>query len=154
MGVVKSNKAFTVRPMERQRIAQAVWLSLRSGYTSHYEPDPVPAFWIDHKHLPIKIKQRVERCVACPRRLLSLSQTDKRRQTPQKVQMADKEQIAHSICTKEQLWAPPGSDCMNESCRFAIEDDCGQGIQRCGHLHRATKQEQVCYLADTFRAVR
>ena len=59
MCVVKSNKAFTIRTMERKRIIQAVWLGPRSGYTSHNEPHPVPAFWIDHKHLPIEIQQRV-----------------------------------------------------------------------------------------------
>jgi hypothetical protein len=66
MGVVKSNEAFAIWPMERQRIIQAVWLSLRSCYTSHDESDPVPAFRIDHKHLPVKIEQRVERCGHAP----------------------------------------------------------------------------------------
>ena len=59
MCIVEPNEALTVRPMERERIIQAVWLGLRSGYTSHNEPHPVPAFRIDHKHLPIKIQQRV-----------------------------------------------------------------------------------------------
>jgi hypothetical protein len=76
MSVVKSNKAFTFRTMERERIIQPVRLSLVSGYAPHDEPNPVPAFGIDHNHLPIKIEQGVERCVT--RHLLSLSQTDKR----------------------------------------------------------------------------
>ncbi len=63
MGIVESDKAFTVRPVQRQRIIQAVWLSLRRRYASHDEPDPVSASRVDHKHLPIKIKQPVERCV-------------------------------------------------------------------------------------------
>jgi len=49
--------------MERQRIIQAMGLSLRSGYTSHNEPHPVPTFRINHEYLPIKIEQRVERFV-------------------------------------------------------------------------------------------
>jgi hypothetical protein len=59
MCVVESNEALTVRPMERKRVIQAVWLGLGSGYTSHNKPHPVPAFWIEHKHLPIKIEQRI-----------------------------------------------------------------------------------------------
>jgi hypothetical protein len=75
MCVVESTEALTVGPMERERIIEAVWLSLRSGYLSHDKPHPVSAFWIDHKHVPIKIEQSVERCISS--HLLSLSQTDK-----------------------------------------------------------------------------
>jgi hypothetical protein len=66
-------------------------LGLRRGYALHNEPDPVPTFCTDHKQLPIKIEQRVERCVT--RHLLSLSHTDKCEKNP-KVEMADSGQIA------------------------------------------------------------
>lgn len=61
--------------MERQRIIQAMWLTSGNGYTLHDEPHPVMAFRVYEKHLPIKIEECVERCIAP--HLLSLSQSDK-----------------------------------------------------------------------------
>lgn len=74
MCVVESNQPLAAGPMKRKRIIQTVRPGLRSGYTPHNEPHPIPAFWIDNEDLPVKIEQCIQRWIT--RHLLSLSDTD------------------------------------------------------------------------------
>jgi len=61
--IVKSDQALTVRPVQRQRIIEAVRLHLARRDPSYDEPDPMPGFRIDDQNLPVQIKQGVKRVV-------------------------------------------------------------------------------------------
>jgi hypothetical protein len=64
VSVVKSNKALTIRPMQRQRIIESVRFRLAHSHPANNEPDPKPGLRINDQDLPVQIKQSVQGQVA------------------------------------------------------------------------------------------
>jgi hypothetical protein len=60
VGIVKPDQAFTVRPVQRQRVIQSMWLFSRHRHARYHEPDPVATLRIDHEHLAIEFKKCVQ----------------------------------------------------------------------------------------------
>ena len=60
MRIVKTDKALTIRPVQRQRIIEPVRLRLCCSDPSNNEPDPMPGFRIDNEDLAVQVKQAIQ----------------------------------------------------------------------------------------------
>ena len=60
MSVIETNQPLAMRPMQRQRVVDAVRLRRRHGHLCDDEPDPVAALGVDDEYLSVKIKKRME----------------------------------------------------------------------------------------------
>ena len=60
MGVVEPDQPFAVRPMQRQRVVDAVRLLRRHWHPRYDEPDPVAALGVHHENLPVEVEKHIE----------------------------------------------------------------------------------------------
>ncbi len=60
MGVVEPDQALAVRPVQRQRVIQAMRLLRRYCDPRHHEPDPMAAFRVHHENLPVEVEKHIE----------------------------------------------------------------------------------------------
>ena len=60
MGVVEPDQALAIRPVQRQRVIQAMRLCRRYCDPRHHEPNPMAARRIDDQHLPVEVEKRIE----------------------------------------------------------------------------------------------
>ena len=64
MGVVEADQPPTSRPVQRQRIVEAVWLLRLHWHLRHDKTDPVAALGINDEHLPVEFEQQIKGRVA------------------------------------------------------------------------------------------
>ena len=64
MGIVEPNLAFAVRPVQRERVVDAVRLLRRDLHPRHHEPDPMAALRVHHENLPVEVEQHIEGRIA------------------------------------------------------------------------------------------
>jgi hypothetical protein len=64
MGVVEANQPLTIRPVQRERIVDAVRLLRRRWYPRHNEPDPMATVRVHHENLPVEVEKQIERRIA------------------------------------------------------------------------------------------
>jgi hypothetical protein len=74
MSIVKADHPLAIRPMQRQRVVDAMWLLRRHRHPRYHEADPMPASWIDHENLAIEVEQDIKARVALLSHFLWLSQ--------------------------------------------------------------------------------
>jgi hypothetical protein len=60
MGVIEADQSLAVRPVQRERVVDAVRLLRRHGHTRHHKPDPVAALRVHHENLPVEVEKRIE----------------------------------------------------------------------------------------------
>ena len=73
MGVVEADEPPAIRPVQRQRIVQAMRFFRRGRHFRHHEADPMVAIRVHNEHLPIKVEQHIEGRVARLRHSAELS---------------------------------------------------------------------------------
>jgi hypothetical protein len=73
MGIVEADQPLAIRPMQRERVVDAVRLLRRYRHPRHDEPDPVTALRVHHENLPVEVEKHIEGRIArlCHRRLSS-----------------------------------------------------------------------------------
>src|SRR5437762_2962790 len=64
MSIVEADQTFSIRPMQCQRIIEAMRLRLTDRHLPHNEAYPMAALGIDDQHLAVQLKQEIERPVA------------------------------------------------------------------------------------------
>ncbi len=60
MRVVEADQPLALRPMQRERVVDAVRLLRRHRNPRHHEPDPVAALRVHHENLPVEVKKHIE----------------------------------------------------------------------------------------------
>ena len=60
MGIVESDQPLAVRPVQRQRIVDAVRLLRRDWHPRHRKPDPVTTLRVRYENLPVKVEKHIE----------------------------------------------------------------------------------------------
>src|SRR5690606_41671912 len=60
MGVVEADQPFARRPVQRERVIEAVRLFRRCRNAGDDELHPMAALGIDNEHLPVEVQKRVE----------------------------------------------------------------------------------------------
>ncbi len=64
MCIVKADKSLAIRPVQRERVVDAVRLRRRHWHPRHREPNPVAALRVNDENLPIEIEKHIEGRVA------------------------------------------------------------------------------------------
>jgi hypothetical protein len=65
MGIVEPHQPLAVRPVQCQRIVEAVRFLQGCRHTRHREPDPVAALRVHDEYLSVEFEQQIEAGVAC-----------------------------------------------------------------------------------------
>jgi hypothetical protein len=73
MGVVEADQPLAIRPVQRQRIIQAVRFLRRRRHSRHHEPDPMAALRVDDEYLPVEVQEHIKGRVALLRHAVQLS---------------------------------------------------------------------------------
>ncbi len=60
MRVVETDQPPTIRPMQRERIIDAMRLLQRHRHPRHHEPDPMAALRVHHENLPVEVEKHIE----------------------------------------------------------------------------------------------
>ncbi len=60
MGIVEADQTLAIRPVQRQRIIQAVGLLRRYRHTRYHELGPMAAARIVDEHLSIEVEEHIE----------------------------------------------------------------------------------------------
>ena len=60
VGVVEADQPLAFRPVQRERVVDAMRLLRRHRHSRHHEPDPVAAFRVHHENLPVKVEKHIE----------------------------------------------------------------------------------------------
>ena len=60
MGVVEADQPLAIRPVQGERVVDAVRLLRRCRHPRHHEPNPVAAFRVHHENLPVEVEQQIE----------------------------------------------------------------------------------------------
>ena len=55
MGIVEPDQPLAIRPVQRERVVDAMRLLLRHRHARHDEPDPVTALEVHHENLPVEV---------------------------------------------------------------------------------------------------
>ncbi len=63
MRVVEPDQPLALRPVQRERVVDAVRLLRRDRHSRHHEPDPVAALRVHHENLPVEVEKHIERRV-------------------------------------------------------------------------------------------
>jgi len=64
MGVVEADQPLAVRPVQCQRLVDAMRLLRRHRHPRHDEPDPMAALRVHHENLPVEVEKYIEGRVA------------------------------------------------------------------------------------------
>ena len=60
MGIIEADQAFTIRPMQRERIIDAMWFLRQYRNPRHHEADPVAALRVHYENLRVEIEKHIE----------------------------------------------------------------------------------------------
>ena len=60
MRVVEPDQPLALRPVQRERVVDAVRLLRRRRHSRHHEPDPVAALRVHHEDLPVEVEKHIE----------------------------------------------------------------------------------------------
>ncbi len=64
MGVVEADQPLAIRPVQRQRVVDAVRFLRRHRRPRDDEPDPMATLGVNDKHLSVKVQKHIEGRVA------------------------------------------------------------------------------------------
>ena len=64
MRVVEADQPLTVRPVQRQRVVDAVGFLRRHRHSRHDQPDPMTALGVHHENLPVQVEKHIEGRIA------------------------------------------------------------------------------------------
>lgn len=64
MGVVEADQPLAIRPVQRQRVVDAVRLLRRFRHPRPHEANPMAALGVNHENLSIEVEQHIEGWVA------------------------------------------------------------------------------------------
>ena len=64
MGIIEADQPLAVRPVQRQRVVDAMRLLRRHRRPRHHEPDPVTALRVHDENLAVEVEQHIEGRVA------------------------------------------------------------------------------------------
>ena len=60
VGIVEPGQPLTIRPMQRERVVDAIRLLRRDRHPCHYKPDPMAALRVHHENLPVEVEKDIE----------------------------------------------------------------------------------------------
>ena len=60
MGIIEPDQPFAVRPMQCERVVDAMRLLRRHRRPRHHEPDPMAALPVHHENLPVEVEKHIE----------------------------------------------------------------------------------------------
>ena len=64
MGIVEAHQPLAIRPIQRERVVDAMRLRRRHRHPRYDEPDLVTALWVYHENLPVEVEEHIEGPVA------------------------------------------------------------------------------------------
>lgn len=74
VSIVEPNQPLAVRPVQSERIVEAMRFLRRDRHTRHHEPHPMTAARVHDEHLAVEFEKRVKGLVADRRHDIWLSQ--------------------------------------------------------------------------------
>ena len=73
VSIVEPNQPLAVRPVQSERIVEAMRFLRRDRYTRHHEPHPMTALRVHNEHLAVEFEERIKGLVADRRHDIWLS---------------------------------------------------------------------------------